>query len=260
MLLELSRMTTVEAAARLGEAAVAIIPIGATEQHGPHLELRTDIEIATRLSRRIAEEFEGTVALCPPLPIGCSEHHLSFAGTLSLRPATLSAVLRDLFASLRAHGISRVLIVNGHGGNTDVARIAAREAKTDLGMDVAHVMWGQLLLDKTSSVFQEGLRYHHACEVETSLAAACDPSLVREREIRPSAGQAVLDGWTDSPRALIDLPVGFGSISPTGALGDPSRMDVAWGAELCDEFVRRSCEFLRGFALVEGPPRSVPQP
>ena len=248
MLIELSRLTTQEVEQAAARIDVAILPIGATEQHGPHLELRTDIAIAEALSRRVADAYEGGALLLPPFAVGCSEHHLAFAGTLSLRPSTLLAVLADILASVKLLGITRVLILNGHGGNTDIARIAAREARSELGMQVAHIMWGQLLIDRTSEVFEPGLRYHHACEVETSIAAACDSGLLRPDQLRKPPGQAPLDGWTDAPRPMVDLPAPFDELSPSGTLGDPTRMDAAWGGELVETFVERTVSFLESFA------------
>lgn len=92
-----------------------ILPLGATEEHGRHLGLGTDFTEAEAIARGTGERTG--VAVAPALNYGMSHSLLAFPGTLSLRPATLMAVLEDLFRSLHHHGFRRVLVVNGHGGN-----------------------------------------------------------------------------------------------------------------------------------------------
>lgn len=244
---ELSGLTTVEAGTLLQSAVVAIVPIGATEQHGPHLELRTDIAIATELAARVDAALGERSVLCPPMPYGLSEHHLGYPGTLTLRPATLMAFLRDLCESLVANGITKVLVVNGHGGNTDATRLAAREIGRDLGCEVAHVMWGQTVGDLTPAHFEAGHRYHHACEIETSLALELDPSLVRTEAIEGPAELLPLDGSTDSPAPRVDLPQPFSLWTSNGTLGDPRRARVEIGTELVDRFLERTLRFVDQF-------------
>lgn len=239
----LSTLTTAEASDALERASVAIIPIGATEQHGPHLDLRTDIAIATELARRLDHALGERAILCPPMAYGLSEHHLGFPGTLTLRPATMLAFLRDVCESLVANGITKVVVVNGHGGNTDATRLAAREIGRDLGCSVAHLMWGQLIGDLTPAYFEQGHRYHHACEIETSLAMECDPSLVRADALPGPAEIAALDGFTDSPGARVDVPQPFSAWSSNGALGDPRRASAEIGRTLVDAFLDRAIAF-----------------
>jgi creatinine amidohydrolase len=244
---EIARLTTEEAAARFARAKIALIPIGAIEQHGPHLELRTDIAVATAMARRVDAALGADSLLCPPLPYGASEHHLGFTGTLSLRPESLRRVLRDVCDSLIRHGIDRILILNGHGGNCDIARVVAREVGHETGRRVAHVMWDAVLREETASRFQPGQQYHHACEVETSLAFECDAELVREERLTAAGPRSARNGFTDPPGARFDLPRPFEELSVDGALGDPSRADAVWGAELVATFVERTVAFARWF-------------
>ncbi len=92
-----------------------MVGIGAIEQHGRHLPIGTDWMIICELSRRVANELDAW--LLPAIPISMSECHGSIAGTVWLKPATLSAVLQDIASSLHAQGIDKVLVLNGHGGN-----------------------------------------------------------------------------------------------------------------------------------------------
>lgn len=107
-----------------------ILPLGATEEHGRHLGLGTDFIEAEAIARGAGEETN--VAVAPALNYGMSHALLSFPGTLSLRPTTLIAVLQDLFRSLYRHGFRRVLVVNGHGGNTAALSSALHLIAEDL--------------------------------------------------------------------------------------------------------------------------------
>lgn len=246
-MVEIARLTTEEAVAAFARAKIALIPIGAIEQHGPHLELRTDIAVASEMARRVDAALGADSLLCPPLPYGASEHHLGFSGTLSLRPESLRLVLRDICHSLIRHGIDRVLIVNGHGGNCDIARLVAREVGDETGRRIAHVMWDTVLRAQTARRFRDGEQYHHACEVETSLALECDAELVRADRLTMRGPRSALNGFTDSPGAHFDFPRPFEELSEDGALGDPSRSDPFWGAELVESFVEQTVAFARWF-------------
>src|SRR4029079_7540979 len=93
-----------------------ILPIGAVEQHGRQIGVGCDYLIAECVANETGKQ--ANVMVAPPLAYGMSLHHMKFVGTLSFRPVTLMLVLEDLFRSMYAHGFRRVLVVNGHGGNT----------------------------------------------------------------------------------------------------------------------------------------------
>lgn len=107
-----------------------VLPLGATEEHGRHLGLGTDFIEAEAIARGVGERTK--VAVAPTLNYGMSHALLGFSGTLSLRPTTLIAVLEDLFRSLYRHGFRRVLVVNGHGGNTAALGSALHLVAADL--------------------------------------------------------------------------------------------------------------------------------
>lgn len=122
-------------------ASVVVLPVGATEQHGPHLPTGTDAFLAESLAgeavARAAERTSGDVVLAPCLPFGVSGHHLDFGGTLSLKARTMLLVLEDLLDSLERQGARRLLIVNGHGGNQGVLEAATGSADARSGITVA---------------------------------------------------------------------------------------------------------------------------
>jgi creatinine amidohydrolase len=196
--------------ARLLPDAVVVLPIGATEQHGPHLPTRTDALVVERVAARAAhaasDEHGIDVVLAPTLPFGASDHHLRYGGTLSLGPATLLAVLDDLIGSIETDGGRRLLIVNGHGGNRGAMRAAAAAADARETITVAALDYW----DTTP-----GVAPGHAGAVETSFVLALERDLVvdplparAEPPVLPpiSAGTYhggwvwdSIDGFTDSP-------------------------------------------------------------
>src|SRR5205807_8202470 len=115
--IELERMTwpQVRAALDAGRTTV-VVSCGAVEQHGPHLPLFMDAEHGTALAIGVARSL-GDALAAPTVRIGCSEHHMSFPGTISLEAATLEAVLRDYCTSLARHGFRRLCVIPSHGGN-----------------------------------------------------------------------------------------------------------------------------------------------
>ena len=120
--LRIERLTSVEIAEAVAAGArTAILPLGAIEQHGPHLPLSVDSDHADALAFRIAQEL-GDALVLPTVRVGYSPHHLGFAGTLSVRSSTLEAICLDYCSSLAAHGFTRVVLFSGHIGNYPVMR------------------------------------------------------------------------------------------------------------------------------------------
>jgi creatinine amidohydrolase len=247
---ELARMTWRDAREMLASARLGVIPTGSCEQHGPHMSLATDIEIATAFARRLAEDLGEVAFLCPPVPYGLSEHHLAFAGTLTLRPDTFVALLLDLLESLRHWNVRRALIVNGHGGNTDALRIVARRARRDRGMVVGSVMWSQLAADAIRER-TDSARYGHACEIETSVALVLAPGCVFEDRIEEPQPVASEDALTDPPRAVADRPTWFAEWTRNGSLGDPRLSTKELGREVVDVAYGRALSFARRLAEEE---------
>jgi creatinine amidohydrolase len=244
---ELARLTWPEAEEALAKARLALVPVGSCEQHGPHLTLDTDIAIAMAFANRLADDLGELAVVCPPLGYGLSEHHLSFAGTLTLRAATFAGFLADVVESLVRWRIKRVLIVNGHGGNVDAIRLSARAARRDHGALVAGVMWAQLGADEAAR-HARSERYGHACEIETSVAMVLAPgSLHADRIAEPRpAGRA--DPLTDPPAAFVDRPIWFHEWTADGALGDPRHASAEIGTAVVDTAYERALAFARGLA------------
>ena len=204
---------TREELAELAPSALLVLPVGTTEQHGPHLATGTDALIAGAVAARAAAAAARpeTILLAPTLAYGASDHHLPFGGTLSLGVATFQLVLRDLLASAAAAGVRRAFVLNAHGGNAAACAIAVAEASRELGLLAATAMPGDLI----DAAAIDGPVKGHAGSFETSLVLALAPERARPDLARPSPGGAArpaagvvvgdperwqeLDGFTDRP-------------------------------------------------------------
>jgi creatinine amidohydrolase len=118
--IEWSRLKASEIRGLAARNAIVIVPIGATEQHGPHLPSMVDWRCVHEVSHRAARLMEKTtpVVVAPTIPYGMSEHHMSLNGTITLDYATMEAVIRCVVTSSIRHGFRRIFVLNGHGGNT----------------------------------------------------------------------------------------------------------------------------------------------
>jgi creatinine amidohydrolase len=204
-------MTSPAAAACSSRKAVLVIPLGATEQHGPHLPLGTDTDIATALCERLAGARD--VVIAPAVPYGSSGEHAGFAGTLSIGQAGLELLVLELVRSA-TDTFDRVLLVNGHGGNCVALERAIRTLRFE-GRDV--LSW---------SPRWEG--DPHAGRPETAIELALHSE--RVDAARMEAGDA---------RPLAELlPLlrdgGMRAVSSNGVLGDPTRASAAEGRALLD--------------------------
>ena len=198
----LGELTREELLARLPHATV-VIPIGATEQHGPHLPIMTDHLMAETIALRAADMVTASadVLVAPVLPYGCSQHHLAVGGALTVTQRTYIAFLVDLAESVASLGGKRLVLLNGHGGNEDPMRVVANELVFErrLGMAVAAVSYwtvGQAALEGLPTPTPG-----HAGHFETSCVLAVRPDLPHlerrfppDREPRPLAISAQVRG------------------------------------------------------------------
>lgn len=244
---ELARMTSPEAAAALASAEVALIPVGATEQHGPNMALETDTAVAYRLALRIAAALHPRAVVAPPLPYGVSYHHMRFPGTMTLSPETFQAVVLEVVDSLRRHGVERFFIIDGHAGNQGALDVLMTRLRFQMDIKAAYLFYFTLVDD----LIRRGARserWGHACEVETSVGLALQPDIVRAEALEAGKLRPTSLPYSDalvSPR--VGMPLSFEEITDNGALGDARQASEEFGQELTDAVVRRSVEFLERF-------------
>jgi creatinine amidohydrolase len=231
--LDWGRLTAPEirAVAARGEA-LAVLPVGAMEQHGPHLPVFTDSRIAWELSMRAAALAAPSVPVLvlPAIWTGLSEHHLPFGGTISLDFAALAGVVRGVARSLTALGFARLLVVNGHGGNIDALGLICREIAVDFAMPAVAAWPWTMAPEAMAAILERQTGVHHACEAETSVMLALEPALVRTQLIEPAA--APLHGAVEFRPGLSRF-WSFAERAPhTGVRGDPRPATAAKGEAL----------------------------
>jgi creatinine amidohydrolase/Fe(II)-dependent formamide hydrolase-like protein len=164
---KLAEMTTDQARDAVRLAPLVIIPVGAQEQHGGGMAMSTDTVRAVGLADLVAERLDGRAVIAPPVNYGVSPHHMAFAGTVTLSPATFQSVLRDLIASLHQHGWGQFLVITGHGGNNAALSVLAQEYLQQPGLTFAWTPITPLVSDLIAGM--EVSQVHgHAGEAETA--------------------------------------------------------------------------------------------
>lgn len=222
--IRMERMTSPEIGAAI-EAGVTtvVVAAGAVEQHGPHLPLFVDAEHGDRLAVEIARRLGGAL-VAPTIRVGWSDHHLDFAGTVSLRKETFLAVCRDYCVSLAHHGFRRVCFVPSHGGNFAPLAEAHDAFNEAVGPDCSVDVYADLIevigTWREIAETEAGLGYRvggHADIAETSLMMALHDGLVRE-ELAECGQLTTPDEEPELIRRV--LSEGFASVTPNGILGD----------------------------------------
>lgn len=219
--MELAASTWTDAEAASPE--VVVVPIGSTEQHGPHAPLSTDTITAEAVAEAGVEAYSADVVVTPTLPVSASVEHRHFAGTLWLRPDTLRAYVRDVVDSLASHGWEQIVLVNGHGGNSAPLNEVASELSRDREVFVAVFTWFEAVGDDIPPMGHAGPR-------ETAMLRRHAPELVREERVEEaSAGASEQWGdWTSG----VNLAYDSEEFAPNGVVGDPIAGDADLGEEL----------------------------
>ncbi len=201
----------------------AILPVGATEQHGPHLGCGMDASIADKLCRAVAEATG--VPLLPLLPYGCSiGHSKRWPGTLALQPKTLIDLVKDIGDWLYASGIRRLFIVNSHVTNQAPLRCALEMLRAEHDDMMVALFGSATLSQRVREKHFEDADDWHANAAETSLMMAVAPGLVREARI------AEADDPDRTGECVFAHPVNRTSLN--GVTGTPSAASREAGDEL----------------------------
>jgi creatinine amidohydrolase len=239
---QLERLSQPAAASMLAATGTAVVAAGSVEQHGGHLPLGTDAFAAQSIAERVAFRLNTVVA--PLGPVGVAPYHLPWPGSLSLSPATLTAVLLDVCAALSRAGVARIVLVNWHEGNSATLRVAAAQVQQQYPVRIViaetHVI--------THSMYPDEMEFTHAGSMETAAVLAYDPGLVRlDGKIEASdrsSGEAA-HGLFRQPDVYPVLQ-DFRDIAPTGWYGRPERADPVRAEEIAeavaDHVVRRASE------------------
>lgn len=234
---------------------VAVLPVAAVEQHGPHLPLSVDATINAGILTRALRLLppDASVLALPMQSVGLSVEHIRFPGTLTLAAETLIAVLTELGRSVARGGVRRLVILNSHGGQPQVVDIVCRRLRGD-GLFAVNCMTGRLGLPPEVTLSPDEKQHGiHGGLVETSLMLHLRPDLVR-MEHAIDFRSAWLDRATPASILTPEGAVGFGwetqDLHPAGALGDARAATVETGAAILEYQAARLATLLeevRGF-------------
>jgi creatinine amidohydrolase len=233
-MIDAANMTSPE----IGEALkngfdTAVFSVGSNEQHGPVLAVSTDTVLGDVLSLRVAEKL-GNALKFPTINMGCSEHHMMFPGTVTLRKETLHMVLKDYVGSLARHGFKRVVILPSHGGNFGPIEEVTEELEQE-NPDIKIIAYTDLIgfVEYLTKISEEyGISPEdsgaHAGESEVSMMMYANPEGVRPENIPIGKGYVGVFDESATEKIFKD---GIAGLSPIGVLGDPSKASKEHGAK-----------------------------
>ncbi len=249
----LGEMRWPEVADYMKRVDIALLPVGSIEQHGPHLPLDTDAHDADYLARSVAQQCRDPKPLVLPLvAYGVSYHHEDFAGTIGISNETLSRIVYEIGMSVARIGITKLLIINGHGGNAPSLELAAQMINRD-----AHIFTcvdsGETS-DADIALLCETANDVHAGEIETSTALAVRPEGVHIEEAEKFIPEFSSRYLNFSSKRSVQWFARTSRISRNGVLGDPTKASAEKGRRMWDIMIANLVELvedLQGLSLDE---------
>ncbi|XOV91557.1 MAG: creatininase family protein [Bacteroidota bacterium] len=234
---------------------VVVLPLGAIEQHGPHLAVSTDFACVTEVAMGAERKLRDKMLVCPTLPFGSSHHHLRFGGTISMSAETYTRVIIELVESLLQNGFRRIILLNGHGGNV----VPVKQALSVLSHKYDKTMTPNIVLatywELGGKVFageppMETPALSHACEYETSLMLHLFPERVYKENIQ-RANRPEKNGYIpfedDEPPSGVSMSKLTEFISSNGSSGEPGLGTKEKGKHLFDHAVNALVKFVQSY-------------
>jgi len=225
---EVLQMTRDEVAAAVEKYPVAILPLGATEQHGKHLPLGVDVYLAEGISRKLSERT-GSLLL-PSMPFGYSWVWRDIPGTVSLQQHHVENIIKDVAHSVSRYGIKLLVIVNGHDANNASMKYATRELMDELDMPVIYLFYPSLesiRVQYCESPTWGGMI--HAGEFETSLMLALKPELVNMKK--------AIREYPERPDLYGKSTISLGDLSESGVFGDATLATKEKGEQMLEKYL-----------------------
>jgi creatinine amidohydrolase len=238
----LDRMTWLDIAEQIkGGRDTVVVPFGSTEQHGRHLPLGTDSVIGDELGRGLAERLNAFLA--PTVRLGCSEHHLAFAGTISLTEETFRNIVTDVVGSLCKHGFRKIILLPTHGGNF----APLKQALAQIGpIEGVRIIGFTNLEGLLTTAFRSSAKFGvspvksgaHSGEWETSVMLH-----LRREEVKM---ERAAEGWLGSVSEVrAKITSGLEKMDPNGVLGDPRMGKVEAGKVYVQDTIDFLCQWVR---------------
>lgn len=252
----MERMTWEEVQERMNETDIVVVPVGSTEQHGPHLPVNNDTFTALEFAKRAAEMAYDRVktVVAPALPYGLTP--FIHPGTITLSRETLVSVYRDIARSLVQKGFNKVVFVNGHGGNIAPLRMAIDQVRSETGALVALLHYWELGYERIVELIQtENKVFGHACEMETSISWALGQDVREGKRMRsiPPLTPAIQDYVAPIFRPKVPIDIGildpgvrnlFLSSEWKGVIGDATLASREKGEEMLKPALDSFVDFL----------------
>ena len=242
-MLDAATASWTDIAARLPQGLIAVLPVGAVEQHGAHLPLLTDTQLASGVARRVAEGVDAL--LLPAIAYGDAWTAEDWPGTLSLSPDTLRATVTDIGMGLKRMGVKGLVTVNGHFGNREPIALAARSLH-EAGFPLLHLDYPKLdaIAAETVESKPAGPGFYHADEVETSMLLALEAGAVRMERAAPE--------YPEFPPLFGSTPMSLASFNRSGVFGDPRPATAEKGEKIIAAIVAESLRLVRLWKVEKG--------
>ncbi|WP_136688410.1 creatininase family protein [Halorhabdus amylolytica] len=208
------------------ETPLALLPVGSTEQHGPHAPLGTDAIAAEAVAHAGVDATDREVVIAPSIDVGVSAEHRAFPGSLWVSEDTFRAYVRETIEALAHHGFDRIVVVNGHGGNTAALREVCARISRGGDAYVVPFTWFE-------AVDPDGIEMGHAGPVETALLEHVTPELI-DNDSKERGGEGAADRWGEW-EGSVNLAYDTDEFAPNGVVGDPADGNGELGERLLAE-------------------------
>ncbi len=230
--IEWRRLRAEELCARARSDAVVILPLGALEQHGPHLPVEVDCVLVEAVAKRIAERLRTTTpaVVLPVVWVGISEHHMSFGGTVTLGFPAYAALVEGIVRSILRAGFRRIVLLNGHGGNDNALRVIVDELQPQIPAKLVQLTYWRAAAEVIGPSLEAQGELLHACEAETSMMLALRPELVDATRVPDAPQGTAAPGDTKGAGVYRWRPIAERSSS--GVIGVPRAASAAKGEKL----------------------------
>lgn len=235
------------------EGGIVVVPVAAFEQHGHHLPLDTDQRLVTYVAEKSCEKAQDKnipVLVTPTIWTGFSPHHMNFAGTITLKMKTFLSLIEDVCNSLWSHGIRKILLLNGHGGNASLLRSSVQNLRFQYEIRAVTASYWDFAIPYIQSWRTSKIGgINHGCEMETSLMLHLSEHLVDKdkcsNEVRMAFSEYL--GVDLTKGGTVTASFDLKELSNSGVVGDPSVATKESGEKLFEHITDKIAEFLEEF-------------